>query len=416
MKKVDERIPHEVGTGFYPSTPALRSPWGKLMDYRDAVHYATDYNSMLTVLQTDAFRILMPDYVERAKLMCEVSYASGRQSVLRIDEDGNNASISSHHIHPFCRGNFVGALQADWGDEMNAMCGRVNDFGSHRVEKELDECSWAIVGSDLCRQTISTLQGLCDQLADIQPQGGPRIEYSMVEAIGTGDRHCRVVAEDREKWPLPPRENWQGFGPIATEDYIKFTPEEDCVSEPAVLRADCDYTYVGGTKHEDNAFQLMGCIFCSAGLWYILPAVQEAIDRGIFTAEQYSYTLARVATAAGKASFQAPFAVEGVRQWLGVPHAIKERDGRILGGYIEMYLQCMRAPYEVEAFNEEEVIYVVDRASLSYGNELYVQTMLWYWFGAAKTLMSPQWSVWEEDSPEGKLRIRIGKKIDKYSL
>ena len=73
MKKVDERIPHEVGTGFYPSTPALRSPWGKLMDYRDAVHYATDYNSMLTVLQTDAFRILMPDYVERAKLMCEVS-------------------------------------------------------------------------------------------------------------------------------------------------------------------------------------------------------------------------------------------------------------------------------------------------------------------------------------------------------
>ena len=53
---------------------------------------------------------------------------------------------------------------------------------------------------------------------------------------------------------------------------------------------------------------------------------------------------------------------------MGVPHNIGEDDGRMMGGYLEMFLQCMHCPYEVEAFNGEEVIYVIERSSLEIRN------------------------------------------------
>ena len=37
------------------------------------------------------------------------------------------------------------------------------------------------------------------------------------------------------------------------------------------------------------------------------------------------------------------------------------------------------------------------------------------WYGMSKTLINAQWSCWEEDSPERKLRIKIAKKIDKFA-
>ena len=39
---------------------------------------------------------------------------------------------------------------------------------------------------------------------------------------------------------------------------------------------------------------------------------------------------------------------------------------------------------------------------------------VWMWAGMVKTLVNVQWSLWEEDSPEGKLRIKIARKIDKF--
>ena len=31
-----------------------------------------------------------------------------------------------------------------------------------------------------------------------------------------------------------------------------------------------------------------------------------------------------------------------------------------------------------------------------------------------KSLVNAQWSLWEEDSPEVKLRLKIAKKVDKF--
>ena len=99
---------------------------------------------------------------------------------------------------------------------------------------------------------------------------------------------------------------------------------------------------------------------------------------------------------------------------MGVPHSISEDDGRLMGGYLEMFLQCMRIPYEIEAFNSTECIYDIDRAALANNMPKQVDAYKWFWYGMTKTLVNAQWSLWEEDSAEGRFRIKIAKKIDKF--
>ncbi len=62
-KKVDARLPKDVGAGLYP----VKSPWGKIVSYHDAVHYCQRYNAAISAGLMQAFRILVPDYVERSK-------------------------------------------------------------------------------------------------------------------------------------------------------------------------------------------------------------------------------------------------------------------------------------------------------------------------------------------------------------
>ena len=69
----------------------------------------------------------------------------------------------------------------------------------------------------------------------------------------------------------------------------------------------------------------------------------------------------------------------------------------------------------MEAFNKDDVILVIDRGGLAIGATQQVcEAHLWMWHGMVKTLVNAMWSVWEENSPAGKLRIKIAKKIDKF--
>ena len=71
--------------------------------------------------------------------------------------------------------------------------------------------------------------------------------------------------------------------------------------------------------------------------------------------------------------------------------------------------------YEVEAFNKNEVILIIDRGGLEItGTTDLPEAHLYMWHGMVKTLVNAQWSVWEESSPAGKMRIKIAKKIDKF--
>lgn len=408
-KKIDERLPQNTGEGVIPQYACIRSPWDKIYSYHDAMHYASRYESVLSAALMQALRILIPDYEERAETLCEDVYAY-MTYVNRLTGEPMDEKLN---IHPYCRGQFTGALLGDQGDEGFLMCGRVNDFGTYRAEKELDVCDWDIIGSELCRATTMSLQAGADCMGE-RRRKGPKMEYSMVEAKGCGDRHCRIVAENREKYPMPPRPMWQSFGPVATGDQIKYTKEEECYKEPMVFREDSNYTFANGTSTEGNYAEVAAITLTTGASLYILPTIDKLVRSGKVEEAFADNVIRCVCEAAGKAAFGESYAKEGLRQWLGVPREIGE-DGRIMGGHIEMVLQSLLIPYEVEAFNEEEVIYVIDRNKLCIGRAARMDDAhVAYWYGMTKTLVNAQWSLWEEDSPEGKLRIKIAKKIDKF--
>lgn len=408
-KKIDARIPKEADMGSYQ----VKSPWEKLVSYHDAAHYCQRYANTVGASIMQAFRILVPDYVERSQAMCVNAY-NRLQYVYQAIPGYPEANADNLNFHPFMRGNFVGGLIGDAGDEDMLLCGRVNDFGTYRAEKELDVCYWDIIGSELCRSTTQSLQACADEAAKLRPEG-PKIEYHMVEAKGCGDRHCRIVAECRKKYPMPEHEMWECFGPVGSADQIKYTKEEDCVDESMMFREEADFTFSNGTNLEGSWERAYPMVVMSHGYDYILPTFDDLIREGKLTAEQVDHALKCVCEAAGKSTFINDFAKEGARQWMGVPHSIGPEDGRLMGGYLEMYLQCTHTEYEIEAFNKDEVIYVINPAGLNPAqcNRL-IDCYVSFWYGTTKSLVSPQWSLWEEDSPEGMLRLKIAKKIDKF--
>jgi hypothetical protein len=309
-------------------------------------------------------------------------------------------------------GSYPGALIGDKGDDALLMCGRCQDFGTYRCEKELDVCDWDICGSELCRATTMSLQGQADATAS-RHRKGHKLDYMMVEAKGCGDRHCRIIAENREKYPAPDHELWESFGPAVSDDYKKYTEEEDCVSESMMFREECNYRFVNGTNNETDSSNQMVNMSTAASL-YLLPAIDNAVKLEYTTAENAEWIKKCVLEAAGKAMFGERYAIRACREWLGVPDSIGE-DGRVLGGVIEMLLQSLVCGYEIEAFNKDEVIYVINRGDLAItGTQSLCEAHLYMWNGMVKTLVNAMWSVWEEDSPKGKMRIRIGKKIDKF--
>ncbi len=411
-KKIDERLPQNFALKYVPGYAAIKSPWDKLVNFREAVHFAERYDAVIGALFLQAIRIVLPDYQQRTELMCR-SYEKALAKYKDYKTDGLPALTDAMHAHPFCRGSYIAGLTADWGDEYYLMAGRVNDFGSYRVEKELDVCDWDIMGSEMCRSSIWALHaGMAASAASLRLPG-PELEFNMVEAKGCGDRHCRVVAECRKKYPMPEKHFTDYMGPIATGDQIKYTPDEECLNEPQIFRGECNYTYASGANYEIDISQALYSLGCPVSIQQIFPAILDGIEEGLFTDEAFDHACKCVFEGAGKAAFGDFFAKQGLRSWLGVPNEIVA-DGRILGGYIEMYLQGRLIKYDIEAFNKDEVVYVIDFAQLTCGQTKYGQAMCTYWYGMSKTLINAQWAAWEEDSPEGKLRIKIAKKKDRF--
>ncbi|MBQ9075669.1 MAG: hypothetical protein IJY32_06885 [Mogibacterium sp.] len=406
-KKIDGRIPQNSGDGAgIKQYNAVQSPWNKLMSYQDALHYASRFESVLSAAVAQAYRIIIPDYATRASEMCKEAYGRLLYTGMNYPND------DGFGIHPFMCGSYPGALIGDKGDDALLMCGRCQDFGTYRCEKELDVCDWDICGSELCRATTMSLQGQADATAS-RHRKGHKLDYMMVEAKGCGDRHCRIIAENREKYPAPDHELWESFGPAVSDEYKKYTEEEDCVSESMMFREECNYRFVNGTNNETDSSNQMVNLSTAASL-YLLPAIDNAVKLEYTTAENAEWIKKCVLEAAGKAMFGERYAIRACREWLGVPDSIGE-DGRVLGGVIEMLLQSLVCGYEIEAFNKDEVIYVINRGDLAItGTQSLCEAHLYMWNGMVKTLVNAMWSVWEEDSPKGKMRIRIGKKIDKF--
>lgn len=412
-KKIDQRFPKDFGKTVFDSYAAIRTPWEKLINYHDAMHYLNRYIHVVAAAIHQGYRILVPDYIERTQAMAENVY----QAYLPfMSSDMGECVMEELNIHPFMKGAFCGALMGDRADDALLMQGRVNDFGTYRVEKELDACPWDIVGSELCRATTQSLQAIADGFAN-RRRPGPTMDYQMVEAKGCGDLHCRIVAENREKYPIQPHERWDCMGPVATADQIKFTEEKDCLKDAPYFSEEQGFKYTSGTCTElDESYVFEATMASDAAATFILPAIDYIVQQGKVDREFADHVLRCVCEASGKAFFGEPYYKEAVRDFLGVPREIGQ-DGRIIGGHIEVFLQSTKTPYEVEAFNSEEAIYQIDRDSFLNGSDQFQMAMITFWYGGTKTLLNAQWSLWEEktdDTPEDILRIKIAKKIDKF--
>jgi hypothetical protein len=415
--KIDERIPREVGQGALPDHPAIKTPWEKLISFHDAYHYAMRNNAAFGAVFTEVLRILIPDYAERSKRMCDINYdifygmMSGPYGKPLLDSD---------NAHPFMKGAFLSGLGSDSGDEALLMYGRVNDFGTHRIEKELDNCPFNIQGSEVCRISAYITQGNGYGFTDLFGEG-KKLEYNMMEAQGCGDLHCRFIIEDREHYPLPdakPKASWEVFGPIATGDSAQVTPEEKMLKEPQHFREECDYTYTSGLYSRKTAAEVFLNTRMSSfllGVNYVTPVLDQMLANGEVTQEQVDNVIEGVCSAAGKMMFADFFAKKGLRDWLGAPPEVN--DGRLLGAYIEIQLQMWLGEYSIMAFNKDEVIYDIKK----FGGEQHksphvVKAYTALWYGMAKTLVGNRWAAWRETEgvPEDVTRIKIAKKIDKF--
>ena len=92
-----------------------------------------------------------------------------------------------------------------------------------------------------------------------------------------------------------------------------------------------------------------------------------------------NHVLKCVAEAAGKSYFAEEYAKDAFRNVVGAPRNVD--DGRLMGAHIEMFLQAMKIPYEIEAFNKDEVIYQIDRTALSCYRGRMCLIYVSYWYG-----------------------------------
>lgn len=403
-ESTDARVPwNESGT--LPKYPALRTPWDKLISFHDAHHYALRHNAVVAATFLQVLRIVIPDYKERANALCDINRAI-YINIFSIPQVQKGFK-EKQNIPPFVKGYMIGVLAGDQGDEANLMAGRVNDYGTYRFEKELDTCPWDIVGSEFCRATTSYFEALSSTF------GEPSLEFNMVEARGCGDMHCRVIGENRKKYPMPPRkEIHETFGPIATADQIKYTPEGSCYKEPQQFRPECGGKYRSGYCAEWTASEMY-----SQSVVHPLGSdnVIAVLDAREPDKEKVQNITKCVFEAAGKMAFSEFAAIKGIRDWLGTPGDLN--DGRVLGGLLEVMLQARLIDYTVQAFDKNEVILDIDVKGLEGGNRpLLTTAYLSMWYGMSKTLIGAQWSLWHETEgvPKGVLRLKIAKKIDKY--
>jgi hypothetical protein len=385
------------------------------MSFYDVFYYQARHKAVIAANFNYIVRIMIPDYAERNQRICEVE-SKWSAAVFGPPYDRILPDLV-WNVHPFIRDASVEAFCADAGDEDYLMYGRVNDYGTYRVEKELDFCPWNIVGSECCRASMMTTEEMGKVLG---APDGPFLNFSMVESQGCGDLHCRVVAENRDKYPLPEAEGkplWEVFGPIATADQIKFTPEEEMIKDPQMFTVENGYAYHSGLnleKHPEDSFRFNCSKRSFLGCNYTNNLIKVMLDNGEVTDEYMKHLVRCVFEASGKTAFGDFFATKGLRDWLGVPGDVN--DGRVLGGYIEMILNARMVPFETLAFNKDEVVYDITRDEL--GLFVYIDYAYVCLFnGMAKTLLDPRWAVWEETEGVGEntIRIKIAKKVDKYA-
>lgn len=100
-RKIDQRLPEASGKGSgFKEYAAIKSPWERMYGFRDAMHYANWFEAVLGAAAMQAYRILVPDYAERGRIICESAYER-IGAANRLSAEG---MADSQNVHPFMCG------------------------------------------------------------------------------------------------------------------------------------------------------------------------------------------------------------------------------------------------------------------------------------------------------------------------
>ncbi|MDO5107203.1 MAG: hypothetical protein Q4D39_02895, partial [Coriobacteriaceae bacterium] len=238
-----------------------------------------------------------------------------------------------------------------------------------------------------------------------------KVALNMCEARGCGNPHCRVVAERRDAFDLP-KQDWLDHMQQPTQP-VHDTPIERRVKEGQALR---NGSYVQAFGEERSLESSYGWVCWSGWLWSVcfpLGAIEDMADDD----DEFERLLRIVFATAGKNMFLEPVAKGAIRDWLGVPHELGDKDPRIMGAYIKNILDTQLVPCELTAFDEDGCEIVVDTETFSARFPMSpCDEIVWgheaMWNGAVKTLVDPEWSVWFEGVDDDEMTIVVGRKVD----
>jgi len=390
---------------------SVETVWGKLISEKEAYKYAVREIAGFCAHLFQVMRILEPDFDKRTEAICDISYM---MNMAACSDEYIKSFYDEWNIPEFCeKSSWLGAIWGDSGDEWENMAGRVISFTRDRVEKELDTCPWDIVGAELCNMTTSMFTANFNLAA--KTAGENEVALNMCEARGCGDCHCRVVAERKDTF---------GWGEQGWMDHMQQpkmpvhdTPIERRVKEGQILRNGAYSQAFGEEKSFTWAYRWCmekGWVWCIA---FPLIAIRDMAESD----EEFERIFKIVFATAGKSAFVEPFAVEGMRSFLGVPREIGDNDPRLMGGYIKNILDTQLVPCELEAFTKEFVRIKVStedfngRFPMAPIDELTLGYEV-MWHNMVKTMVSPEWSVWFEDKDDDEMTIVVGRKIDKHMI
>lgn len=388
----------------------VETVWGKLIPEKESYEYAVRQIAAFCANLFQVMRILEPDFEKRTAAICEISYMMNMSA---SSDEYMNEFFDEWNIPEFCKKDaWLGAIFGDSGDEYENMAGRVIQFTHDRVEKELDTCPWDIVGAELCNMTTAMFTANFDLCS---PDGQNEVNLNMCEARGCGDCHCRVVAERRDVFGGEP----QGWLDHMQQPAMPVhdTPPERRVREGQILRNGGYSQTFGEEKTFEWAYRWCmekGWVWCVA---FPIIAIRDMAD----SEEEFERVFKIVFSTAGKNLFVEPFAVEGLRSWLGVPHEIGKNDPRLMGGYIKAVLDTQLVPCELERFTKDEVVIKVDtdtfngRFPMAPIDELTTGYEA-LWHNAVKTMVSPEWSCWFDGKDDKYMYINVGRKVDKRMI
>lgn len=394
----------------------VETVWGKLIPEKEAYLYGLRQVAAFSANIFQAMRILEPDYDKRTAAIAEICNMMN-MAVAGTDEMQTEYIRAYHdewNIPEFCeRTSWLGAIFGDSGDEYQNMAGRVIQFTPERVEKELDTCPWDIVGSEMCRMTTAMFMANFDLCSSHGTEN--EMALDMCEARGCGDMHCRVVAENKVVFGRADQGPLDHMGQPAGPVHV--TPRERMFREAQILRNGVYTNAFGEEKTLEFCYRWsmeMGWVW---SVCFPLIAIRDMAP----SEEEFQRIFRIVFSTAGKNAFIEPFAVEGLRAWLGVPHEIGSDDGRLMGGYIKAVLDTQLVPNELVRFDAEEVRIVVQpetfngRFPMSPAEELTTGYEA-LWHNMVKTMVSTEWSCWFEGKEDDDMTIVVGRKVDKHMM